>query len=129
MEGERGSEGQRVRQRERGEPFSCGAAVNLTNLIQLARAGDGVIKSTQVTNGGESNYFTKKWSDGGGRRDTLLFLPSLFHHLPLRPHQARRQTHSLCSTASPFSFPFFFFLFLFFPPFYIAVNDGWPSLK
>lgn len=46
--------------RRRGEPFSCRVSVNLTNLIQLAKAGDSVIKSTQVTNGGESNYFTKK---------------------------------------------------------------------
>lgn len=44
----------------RGEPLSGVAAVNLTNLIQLAGVGDGVIKSTQVTNRGESNYFTKK---------------------------------------------------------------------
>lgn len=50
----------RRRGRVSGENVSCGASVNLNNLIHLARAGDGVIKSTQVTNGGESNYFTNK---------------------------------------------------------------------
>lgn len=68
----------RWRERESSENVSRGASVNLTNLIHLARAGDGVIKSTQVTNGGESNYFInkKKPSDrgtGGGGKEHPLY--------------------------------------------------------
>lgn len=71
----------RRRVKARGEPLSCVAAVNLTNWIQLARVGDGVIKSTQVTNKGESNYWTKNRVTEEVEGTSCLFIPPI-HPLP-----------------------------------------------
>ena len=83
-QGER--ERERERERESSENVSRGASVNLTNLIHLARAGDGVIKSTQVTYGGESNYFInkpkkKQWQERGNGTPFFSSPILLFHLL------------------------------------------------
>lgn len=106
------------RERERAGNVSRGATVNLTNLIHLAQAGDGVIKSTQVTNGGESNYFTnkRKRSDRGeGEKGTPCSCsPPILLSFPISPSQTMGPS-LLCSL---------FFLVLF-----IAIKEGSLSLQ
>lgn len=92
--------------RSGGEPLSCVAAVNVTNLIQWAGVGDGVIKSTQVTNKGESNYFTKK---NRVRGDILPFIPASTLHPPPR----LEKTADMLSLLHSFLFLFFLFFFSF----------------